>query len=171
MTEDVVRAFGYTTLGSRLKRIGERLQAQTQDLTAECAGTDLPTPHNPVLAALDRLGPLSIGDLARALGLSQPGITRMVNRMKAEGLLDVSPSEADRRISTVRLSARGENLVAHLKVTLWPAVAAAVSEICGALDGPLLDQLDALETALCETPLAERCAGRALPPWRAPART
>ena len=30
MVEDVVRALGYLTLGTRMKRIGERLQADTQ---------------------------------------------------------------------------------------------------------------------------------------------
>ena len=32
MTQDVVRELGFLTLGSRLKRMGERLQAQTQEL-------------------------------------------------------------------------------------------------------------------------------------------
>jgi DNA-binding MarR family transcriptional regulator len=163
--EDVVRALGYATLGSRLKRIGEMLQAQTQDLTNELARTDLPTPQNPVLAAIDRQGPLSIGELARVLGQSQPGVTRMINRMKADGLVAVRPHEFDRRVSTIALTAKGRNLVDHLKATLWPAVSLAVADACKDLDGALLDQLDQLETALADKTLSARQTGQPLPDW------
>jgi len=163
--EDVVHALGYATLGSRLKRIGEKLQAQTQDLTVALARTDLPTPHNPVLAALDRQGPLSVGDLARALGQSQPGVTRMINRMKAEGLVAVAPLEADRRVSKVALTDKGQRLVDHLKATLWPAVTLAVGDACSSLSGSLLEQLDQLEEALTQMPLSARQKGHPLPDW------
>jgi DNA-binding MarR family transcriptional regulator len=165
MTEDVVRALGYATLGTRLKRIGERLQAQTQDLAAEVAGSGLPVPHNPVLAALDRGGPLSIGELAKALGQRQPGITRMVKQMKTDGLVEARPAPGDRRISTIALTKDGERLVAHLKATLWPAATVAVADACDGLEGPLLDQLDRLEKALAERPLTARRSGKALPDW------
>ncbi|GAB4524633.1 MAG: hypothetical protein Tsb0019_26670 [Roseibium sp.] len=165
MTEDVVRTLGYATLGSRLKRIGEKLQAQTQALAAELAATDLPTPHNPVLAALDRNGPLSIGELTRALGQSQPGVTRMIKQMKADGLVEAHPSASDRRVSTIALTEQGERLVAHLKATLWPAAALAVADACDSLEGPLLDQLDRLEDALGEKPLSARCSEDGLPDW------
>ncbi len=156
MVEDVVRTLGYTTLGSRLKRIGERLQAQTQELSAEYAGTDLPTPHNPVLAALDRNGPLSVGDMARALGQSQPGVTRMINRMKDEDLVETVADERDRRVSKIALTEKGERLVEQLKTTLWPAIRAAVESACSDLHGPFLDQLAQLEDTLTERPLRER---------------
>ncbi|PVB62965.1 MarR family transcriptional regulator [Labrenzia sp. 011] len=165
MVEDVVRALGYTTLGSRLKRIGEKLQAQTQELAEVLGDTDLPTPHNPVLAALDRHGPLSIGDLARALGQSQPGVTRMVNRMKADGLVVALPDEKDGRVSRISLTDAGARLVAHLKSTLWPAAFLAVQDACAGLEGPLLDQLAQLEDALSETPLTGRQPDTPLPHW------
>lgn len=156
MVEDVVRVLGYTTLGSRLKRIGEKLQADTQELTARLAETDLPTPHNPVLAALDRNGPMSIGDLALALGQSQPGITRIVGKMKAAGLVKTLPDPSDRRVNTVMLTKQGEDLTAHLQEVLWPAVEAAVADACAGLSGPFLDQLGQLEDALAAKPLPKR---------------
>ncbi|KZM51470.1 MarR family transcriptional regulator [Labrenzia sp. OB1] len=165
MVEDVVRSLGYATLGSRLKRIGEKLQAQTQELTEVLAGTDLPTPHNPVLAALDLHGPLSIGDLTRALGQSQPGVTRMVNRMKSDGLVEARPDEKDGRVSRISLTDAGTRLVAHLQSTLWPAAFIAVQDACAALEGPLLDQLAQLEDALADKPLSRRKPDEPLPPW------
>ncbi|WP_422375222.1 MarR family winged helix-turn-helix transcriptional regulator [Roseibium sp.] len=165
MTEDVVRVLGYATLGSRLKRIGEKLQMQTQELASELAGTSLPTPHNPVLAALDRQGSLSIGELAKALGQSQPGVTRMINKMKADGLVRAVPLKEDRRVSRIALTENGEQLVLHLKATLWPAVSIAVAQACVDLDGPLLQQLDQLEKALDRKPLGADRSDAPLPAW------
>ena len=54
MIIDIVRELGHLTLGTRLKRLGERLQAQTQVLLA-AADIGLPASHCPLLAALDRL--------------------------------------------------------------------------------------------------------------------
>jgi len=167
MVEDVVRALGYATLGSRLKRIGEKLQAQTQELTGELAGTDLPTPHNPVLAALDRHGPLSIGDLAKALGQSQPGVTRMVNKMKADGLVAARPGKNDRRVNTIALTDKGTSLARHLQATLWPAVYLAVQDACSGLEGSFLEQLAQLEDALSDRSLRQRKTDAPLPPWNA----
>ena len=45
MVEDVVKELGYLALGTRLKRLGERLQAQTQVLLEE-DGLDLPASHS-----------------------------------------------------------------------------------------------------------------------------
>lgn len=163
--EDVVRNLGYGTLGSRLKRIGEKLQAQTQEMAMTLAETDLPTPHNPVLAALDRHGSLSIGDLSKALGQSQPGVTRMVNKMKTAGLVESRQGSRDKRISTIALTPMGTELVEKLKATLWPAIMVAVKDACSGLEGSILDQLTQLENNLALQSLAERDTGKPLPDW------
>jgi DNA-binding MarR family transcriptional regulator len=163
--DDVVRTLGYATLGSRLKRIGERLQAQTQELATTLTNTELPTPHNPVLAALDMHGPLSIGDLTKALGQSQPGVTRMINKMKTDGLVEARQDGKDKRISTIALTHEGTELVEQLKATLWPAVTLAVEDACAKLDGSLLAQLAQLEDALASKPLTMRKPAMPLRDW------
>ena len=167
MVEDVVRVLGYGTLGSRLKRIGEKLQAQTQDIGVHLAGAELPASHNPVLAALDRNGPLSIGHIAEALGQSQPGVTRMVNNLKASGLVEGRTDETDRRINRIALTVKGEALVSHLRETLWPQIMFAVRDACSELEGPLLRQLSQLEDALEDMPLKKRCSRNDIPDWAA----
>ncbi len=156
MVEDVVRALGFAALGSRLKRIGELLQAQTQDLAAEFGGARLPSPHHPVLAALDRCGPLTVGELARALGQSQPGVTRMINKLKVNGFVEARSVAGDKRLSRLSLTENGAALVAHLKTTLWPAAHLAVEDACTGLSGPLQEQLAQLEDALADRPLCKR---------------
>ncbi len=167
MVEDVVRLLGYGTLGSRLKRIGEKLQAQTQELSGEAADVDVPASHHPVLAALDRSGPMSIGSLAAALGQSQPGVTRMVHKLKAVGLVEGHTDDQDRRINRIALTDRGQELVHHLQETLWPRVMLAVKDACTGLDGPLLQQLAGLEEALDRQTLLSRSPVETLPEWAA----
>lgn len=165
MTDDILRSLGYSTLGSRLKRLGEKLQAQTQEISDQVAGTALPASHNPILAALDQHGPLSIGALAGTLGQSQPGVTRMVNKLKSAGLVDSRPDQRDKRVSQVVLTPKGDALAAHLRQTLWPRSLQTVADACAGLEGSLLDQLSQLEDALEARPLVGRCADAPLPGW------
>lgn len=159
MVEDIVRTLGYLTLGSQMKRIGERLQAQTQSLLSR-AGLPVPAAQFPVLAALDRLGPLSIGDLTQALGTSQPGVTRMVAKLEAAGFVKPERKIGDRRVSTVSLTPSGKRVVAHAKRAAWPVIEAAVADACSGLSGPLLPELAALEDALMTAPLETRAKSK-----------
>src|SRR5262249_26696697 len=128
MVEDVVKELGYLTLGTRLKRLGERLQAQTQ-LLLDGVEIDLPPSQFPLLAALDRLGPLSIGELTEAVGISQPGVTRVVDKLTADGLLSSTQSADDRRVRTITLTKSGRQLLSRSK-RVWPMIEAAVAEAC-----------------------------------------
>jgi DNA-binding MarR family transcriptional regulator len=155
MSEDVVKELGYLTLGTRLKRLGERLQAQTQVLL-EDADLDLPASHFPVLAALERLGPLNVGELTEAVGTSQPGVTRLLDKLVAEGLVQSTQLAGDRRVRTITLTKSGRQLVSRSKRTVWPTIEAAVADACAGPAQPLLVALAALEEALAAVPLAIR---------------
>lgn len=147
MTTDIVRELGYLTLGTRLKRIGEQLQGEAQRIFAS-HDLDVPSAQWPFLAAIDRFGPVTVGDLARAVGVAQPGATRTVGQLVEQGLVAVSSSEDDLRRRSVALTAKGKRLVAAGKRAAWPAIERAVRELCDELHGPLLRQLDALEEGL-----------------------
>jgi DNA-binding MarR family transcriptional regulator len=155
MTEDIVRSLGYMALGSRFRRIGERLQADTQRILDEL-DQPLQSSHHPFLAALDRLGPLAIGELAEAVGVTQPGATRSVGQMVELGLVRSRSATDDQRRRIVSLTKAGQALVDKAKATVWPRVERAVADLCGDLDGPLLDQLAAMEDGLAERPLYRR---------------
>lgn len=155
MIEDVVRTLGFLCLGTRMKRLGERLQADTQAIMEEMDVGIAPGQY-PVLAAIDRLGPLTVGELAGVLGVTQPGVTRNVSQLESLGLLDTGPAPGDQRRRIVSLSKAGAAMVREAKASIWPRIEAAVSDLCAGLDGPLLDQLDAMEDRLAERPLKAR---------------
>ena len=155
MAEDVVRAFGFLTLGSRLKRIGERLQADTQRIMDDM-GVSLQASQYPFLAALDRLGPLTIGELADAVGITQPGATRSLAQLIAQGLVRAKHAPEDQRRKIITLTGKGQGLVSQSKRDVWPRIEDAVADLCGELSGPLLKQLAAIEDGLAEKPLDRR---------------
>ena len=159
MVEDVVKSLGFLCLGTRMKRIGERLQADTQAIVD---AMDLPVGAGqcPMLAAIDRLGPLTIGDLADALGITQPAVTRSVNQLVDLGYLAVKPAEDDQRRRIVDLTESGRDLVEHAKAAIWPRIEDAVRDLCGDLSGPLLEQLAAIEDGLATRSLQQRSDDR-----------
>lgn len=155
MVEDVVRTLGYLMLGTRMKRIGERLQASTQKVIDGFA-VPVQAGQWPFLAALDTLGAVSVGELAEAIGITQPGATRTVAQLVRQDLVKVEQAADDQRRRIVSLSKEGQRLVAAAKLDIWPSVIDAVADLCDPLNGPLLQQLAALEDGLAAIPLARR---------------
>ncbi len=155
MVNDIVRDLGHLTLGSRLKRLGERMQAQTQRILDD-HGLVIQAAQFPFLAAIDRLGPSTIGALAEAVGVSQPGTTRTVSQLARAGYVDISTSAVDQRRKLVKLSRKGRGLVDVGKRRVWPEIAAAVENLCNEADGTLLDQLATIEDGLADVPLSRR---------------
>ena len=62
MAGDLVAERGFLFLGSRLKRLAERMQGDVVRV-AERAGLPIQPSQYPLLATLDRYGPLTIGEL------------------------------------------------------------------------------------------------------------
>ncbi|MEA3263704.1 MAG: bifunctional helix-turn-helix transcriptional regulator/GNAT family N-acetyltransferase [Pseudomonadota bacterium] len=164
----VVAAMGPAFLGSRLKRLGEWLQADAAAIIAEM-GLPIVPAQVPVLTAL-RAGPLTIGQIAAAIGSSQPGVSRTVAQLQKLGLVE-SARGNDQRERRVGLSASGNAAMIILARDVWPRVGAAAAELYADASGPLLTQLAAVERALKAAPLADRArrvvpAGLQLVEWR-----
>lgn len=157
MVEDIVRELGFLTLGTRFKRMGEALQAQTQALLSE-HGIDMPAAHFPLLAALHWHGALGVGELSQAVGVSQPVVTRSLKGLADSGLVQSESVEGDRRVRKVVLTDQGQALVSRAQRDVWPLIEAAVAQVCAPLEGPLLEQLAALEAGLARTSLLQRSA-------------
>ncbi len=156
---DIVRELGFMCLGSRMRRIGERMQADVQQVIDDLE-LPLQTSSYPILAALDRYGPQRIGDLADAVGVAQPGMTKSVNRLLEDGLVEVLPSGRDQRRRTIDLSDAGRSLVERSRKDVWPAIEKSVRDLCGEDGLQLLHQLETLEARASERPLHDRLRGR-----------
>ncbi len=155
MARDILVDLGELFLGSRLKRLAERLQADAARV-AQAAGLAIQPSQFPLLAAIDRYGPLTVGDAAEALGLSQPAVTRTVTGLVEAGLIETERSDSDLRQKRLHLSEAGQVAMARAKQAMWPRLDGAVKQLCAPLSGGLLDQVAQIEAALDRTSLEER---------------
>lgn len=157
MVEDIVRSKGYLTLGSRMRRIGERLQGEVQQVM-DARQMPIQASHYPLLGALDENGPLTIGELAEALGVSQPGVTRNVGQLAKQGIVAIRRGSKDQRTRIVALTEAGRAVVREGRDVVWPQMKSCLAGILAGRTGNLLDQLDILEDELLAMSLMQRIA-------------
>ncbi|MEM0984871.1 MAG: bifunctional helix-turn-helix transcriptional regulator/GNAT family N-acetyltransferase [Pseudomonadota bacterium] len=157
MPKDILSDAGYLALGSRLKRLADRLLADAAVVHAESA-EPLQPGQFPLVAALDRYGPMTVNDAAAALGVSQPAVTRAAGELVKAGLAHSTPSDDDRRQRTLTLSAEGQNSIERLKRTMWPRVEAEARQLFSNLSGDMLAQVSTIEARLSERSMAQRVA-------------
>ena len=146
---------GFLILGSRMKRLGEKLFAQVGKVY-----TDQGIPFEPswfgIFFVLYQKEQLSVSLLARTLGVSDAAVSQQIRVLLRAGLLDVRETRGDRRVRTVALSSLGLRLLRQA-LPVWEAMNVAVSRLLGesAMER-LLKGLNGLEEAVREQPLHER---------------
>jgi DNA-binding MarR family transcriptional regulator len=84
-------------------RLARRLRQQT--------GTDLTASLLSALWSIERLEPVTLGDLAVAERVQPPTLTRIASRLEEEGLVVRRTDANDRRVTIVQLSPDGRRLL------------------------------------------------------------
>lgn len=147
---DVLRDEGPVFLGSRLKRLGERMQASAARLIT-AAGLPIQPGHIPFLVALaDR--PMTVNQMVEAVGISQPGVTRAVGQLANLGLVRSEPGN-DQRHRTMSLTPSGSAVLGRAKLFVWPQVERAIRDLIGEQTDAFLQKITDVESALSVTPL------------------
>lgn len=128
------------TLARALRElVGAVALAQRRTIAAQ----GLP-PHGHLLLHLKRLGPVTQGELGRAVGLDKSWVSRIVDRFVADALVERVALQKDRRCLELRLTAAGaeqaalfdRQLTAHatrLLASVPPGARAALGEALAAL--------------------------------------
>ncbi len=96
-------------LASRLRlavmRLGRRIRSQ--------ANSDLTPSQTSALSSVERLGPLTLGELSAVEGVRPPTLTKVVAALEEQGLVARHTDPADRRVSVVEATAAGSKLLAR----------------------------------------------------------
>ena len=69
-------------------------------------------------------GPLKMGEIAKAVGISPGGATKLIDKLVDAGLVERIACPTDRRASHVALLPAGEEML----VKMWPVYSAALEE-------------------------------------------
>jgi len=67
------------------------------------------------LASVERLGPVRLGDLAAAEGVTGPTLTKIVAHLETIGLVTRAADEADRRAARITLTADGRERLVRIR--------------------------------------------------------
>ncbi|KAG5724202.1 hypothetical protein E4T56_gene7984, partial [Termitomyces sp. T112] len=105
---DILEEHGDLFLGSRLNRLAARFQSEAAKII-RASGFAIQPAQFPMLAAIHRHGPLTVGKAAEVLGVSQPVVTRTLGSLLDMGLLTTTPDDSDLRQKTIPLTSPGYN--------------------------------------------------------------
>lgn len=163
--DDVLEALGPIALGSRLKRLGERLQADAEAMLAS-VGVDLVPAEIGLMAALAQGGPLMVSQAAQRVGISQPAITRLAQGLERRGHVTIRPADADRRARAICLTPQGSAAMAIVRARVWTRLGPVVDGLCGGSSERLLADVRTVEAGLAERSMLVRAEARLrATPW------
>ena len=93
-----------------------------------------------ILEVLYHKGPLLLGEVQRKILVSSGGVTYLVDRLEASGLVERRACEEDRRARYAALTRKGEQLMKRM----FPDHAVVIERALGALSGTEKRELTAL---------------------------
>ena len=146
-------------LGTLLRHALELLDGDVAKVYEEAGLGYLRPRYVPVVRALVAAGPLSIGDLARATGVTHSAASQTVARMSRHGLVALEAG-VDARQRIVRLTAKSRGLLPLLDAE-WAATGRAAAALEAELPYPLGEVLAATVAALERRPFRQRIADAA----------
>jgi DNA-binding MarR family transcriptional regulator len=104
------------TTGALLREVARSHTHVQRTNVACCAGTTVT--QCTVLTELGRSGPVPLAELARRIGFDKSWTSRAVEHLVQDGLIEKVPSQTDRRMVRLSLTAVGERRLRDLNGTL-----------------------------------------------------
>jgi DNA-binding MarR family transcriptional regulator len=108
-----------------------RRRSLRDPISATCAELELSAPQVHTLLAMGHEGPLTMGELARRVAVTEKTTTGLVDRLERDGLVLRLRDGADRRVVRVKLTAQGARLARRLDAE----VLEKLTWLMGRLDG------------------------------------
>lgn len=151
---DFLDELGEVALGSRLKRLSERLLNDASKVYAH-AGHDTQPKWFTLLALLNTRKKITVVDAAELLGLTQPAISQFSKELVAQGLIVSKPCENDSRRRVMSLTTQGEALLEKMQ-PMCDAVETAAKQLCAEAEEKFFEFIQAFDLAFERRSLFQR---------------
>ncbi|MFF7051799.1 MarR family winged helix-turn-helix transcriptional regulator [Streptomyces griseorubiginosus] len=146
-----------TAVGTLLRHVIEVLDRDVAKVYEEQGLSEYRPRFSPVVRALLAEGPLSVRDLAGAIGVTHSAASQTAAQMARAGLVTHTPDPQDARRRLIELTTRAHALLPQIQAE-WDATAAAMAELDGELSMPLADLLTEVAQAVRRRPFRQRIA-------------
>ena len=156
MTDDFLKDLGLGALGSRLRRLTERLNAGVAAAYA-ASGVAFEPGWYGLFRLIEARDGVAIGDASVLLSVSHPTVVQTARALARAGLVEDGADQRDRRRRLLRLTAKGRATAEALRPA-WAATEAAAAGLLEEAETDLLAALERLEAALARRSYAERIA-------------
>lgn len=150
---DFTRSSGAAAIGARLRRLSERIDRDAARLYRE-SGEVFEQRWYGTVQLLAQGAPLSVGDLAAALGVSHASVSQIRSGLAKAGLVAFDVDRKNARLRRLSLTPKGQALVLRL-MPLWAALNEASIELNAEVDD-VIAAIDSLDSALARNSLYER---------------
>ncbi|MCY1003743.1 bifunctional helix-turn-helix transcriptional regulator/GNAT family N-acetyltransferase [Myxococcus sp. MISCRS1] len=153
MEVDFLAGLGVGFLGSRLKRLAERMQADAGEVARSLDLPVMPAQMS-LLMTLRLHGPMTVGEVAERLGVAQPTVTRALGSL--EEFIETRRSPDDQRAKVLALTDQGEALLARVQTQLLARIEPAAAALVEGLSGDFMLGLAKVEARLAESSMLKR---------------
>ena len=151
---DYLRELGALALASRMKRLVGVLGNDVRGIY-RAEGIEFGALLMPITHLLNAEGQLQINQIVDYLGISQPAVTQLCQRLKKKGLIHIEGVRGDQRKRNVSLTRKGDDLVQTL-LPIWHEIDVAVSAMMSGAETNLVGALEHFERQHEEHALQQR---------------
>ncbi|MDX6238910.1 MAG: hypothetical protein QOG10_3725 [Kribbellaceae bacterium] len=143
-------------IGTQLRHVLELLDGDVAKVYGQLGLAEYRPRFSPIVRALVAEGPLSIRDLAGAVGVTHSAASQTVAQLVRSGFASLEPG-SDARQRIVHLTPKTRDLLPTIEAE-WQATTAAMAELDAELSAPLSVVLTELTAALHSRPFHHRIA-------------
>ncbi|GGL92565.1 MarR family transcriptional regulator [Streptomyces fumigatiscleroticus] len=144
-------------VGTLLRHVLELLDQDVAKVYEEQGLAEYRPRFSPVVRALLAAGPLSVRDLASAVGVTHSAASQTAAQMARAGLVTHTPDPRDARRRLVELTPKARSLLPRIEAE-WHATNSAMAELDAELSLPLGQLLTEVAEALRRRPFRDRIA-------------
>ena len=127
MENDFLKDLGFLGVTARLKRLSDKLSYSIKELYSENL-IDIEPSWHLVFLLLKKKKQSTMTEIAESLHLSQPAMTKMINRMSKKNYIEVIRDSNDKRKKILQLSSKAKRELPRFEV-IWAAGENSIREI------------------------------------------
>ncbi|MEQ9232394.1 MAG: MarR family transcriptional regulator [Cyclobacteriaceae bacterium] len=151
--EDYLKEIGEIGLIARLKRVSDNMLYSIRDLY-KIKGFDIEPNWHLVLLQLKKYKTRTMTEISDSLGLSQPAVVKMINKMKKNGYIEIISDKVDSRKKQISLSEKAKEKLPELE-RVWKGGKATIEGLL-LKNKTFVKQLENIENQLSEKSFKDR---------------